>query len=43
MLAKGGDPELLTAFRARITDRLAELGKPWDLPHAEVFALMTDL
>ena len=43
MHAKGGDPALLDAFRARILDRLAELGRPWDLPYAEVFALMVDL
>ena len=43
MHAKGGDPELLEAFRARILDRLAELGAPWDLRYAEVFALMIDL
>ncbi len=43
MHAKGGDPGLLDAFRKRILDRLAELGEPWDLPYAEVFALMIDL
>ena len=43
MHAKGGDPALLDAFRTRILDRLAELGRPWNLPYAEVFALMTDL
>jgi LmbE family N-acetylglucosaminyl deacetylase len=43
MHAKGGDPALLDDFRARITTRLAELGDPWDLPYAEVFALMIDL
>jgi LmbE family N-acetylglucosaminyl deacetylase len=43
MHAKGGDPVLLAGFRKRITDRLAELGQPWDLPYAEVFALMIDL
>ena len=43
MQAKDGDPALLGAFRTRILDRLAELGEPWGLPHAEVFALMTDL
>ena len=43
MHAKGGDPALLDAFRTRILDRLAELGEPWDLPYAEVFALMIDL
>jgi LmbE family N-acetylglucosaminyl deacetylase len=43
MHAKDGDPAQLDAFRARITDRLAELGRPWNLAHAEVFALMIDL
>jgi LmbE family N-acetylglucosaminyl deacetylase len=43
MHAEGGDPELLQAFRTRILDRLADLGRPWNLPHAEVFALLTDL
>jgi LmbE family N-acetylglucosaminyl deacetylase len=43
MHAKGGDPAALDAFRSRVTDRLAELGKPWNLPYAEVFALITDL
>ena len=43
MHAKHGDPELLDAFRTRIRDRLAELGAPWKLPAAEVFALMIDL
>ncbi len=43
MQAKDGDPALLDAFRTRILDRLAELGEPWGLPHAEVFALMIDL
>jgi LmbE family N-acetylglucosaminyl deacetylase len=43
MHAKGGDPELLEAFRTRILDRLADLGRPWNLPYAEVFALLTDL
>ena len=43
MHAKGGDPALLEAFRTRILDRLAELGRPWNLPYAEVFALMIDL
>jgi LmbE family N-acetylglucosaminyl deacetylase len=43
MHAKGGDPARLDAFRTRILDRLAELGRPWDLPYAEVFALMVDL
>jgi LmbE family N-acetylglucosaminyl deacetylase len=43
MHAKGGDPALLDAFRTRVRDRLAELGQPWDLPYAEVFALMIDL
>lgn len=43
MKAAGGDPEQLDAFRRRITDRLAELAKPWNLEFAEVFALMVDL
>jgi LmbE family N-acetylglucosaminyl deacetylase len=43
MHAKGGDPAQLDAFRTRILGRLAELGDPWDLPYAEVFALMIDL
>jgi LmbE family N-acetylglucosaminyl deacetylase len=43
MRAKHGDPALLDAFRARVTDRLADLGRPWNLAHAEVFALITDL
>ena len=43
MHAKGGDPALLEGFRTRIRDRLAELGRPWNLPYAEVFALMIDL
>jgi LmbE family N-acetylglucosaminyl deacetylase len=43
MRAAGGDPDQLDAFRTRITDRLAQLGAPWDLQYAEVFALMVDL
>lgn len=43
MHAKGGDPDLLADFRKRITDRLADLGRPWNLDYAEVFALMIDL
>lgn len=43
MKAAGGDPEALDAFRLRITDRLAELAKPWNLEFAEVFALVVDL
>jgi hypothetical protein len=43
MHAKDGDPAQLDAFRARITDRLAELGSPWNLAYAEVFALIDDL
>jgi len=43
MRAAGGDPEQLDAFRTRITNRLAELGAPWNLDYAEVFALMVDL
>ena len=43
MKAAGGDPDLIDAFRTRITDRLAELGAPWSLDYAEVFALMVDL
>ena len=43
MRAVDGDPEQLEAFRERITARLAELGQPWGLPYAEVFALMVDL
>lgn len=43
MKAADGDPDLIEAFRARITNRLAELGAPWGLEYAEVFALMVDL
>jgi LmbE family N-acetylglucosaminyl deacetylase len=43
MKAADGDPQLIEAFRKRITDRLAELGTPWGLDYAEVFALMVDL
>jgi len=43
MRAAGGDPDQLDSFRVRITDRLAELGAPWSLEFAEVFALMVDL
>jgi len=43
MRAADGDPEQLEAFRTRITNRLTELGAPWNLQHAEVFALMVDL
>ena len=43
MKAAGGDPELVEAFRKRITDRLAELGTAWGVEYAEVFALMVDL
>jgi LmbE family N-acetylglucosaminyl deacetylase len=43
MHARHGDPARLDAFRARVTDRLAELGRPWNLAYAEVFALITDL
>lgn len=43
MRAAGGDPGQLDAFRTRITNRLTELGAPWNLRHAEVFALMVDL
>lgn len=43
MKAAGGDPDQIEAFRKRITDRLAELGAPWGLDYAEVFALMVDL
>jgi LmbE family N-acetylglucosaminyl deacetylase len=43
MHAKDGDPAQLDAFRARITDRLAELGSPWNLAYAEVFVLIDDL
>jgi LmbE family N-acetylglucosaminyl deacetylase len=43
MKAAGGDPDLIAAFRQRITNRLAELGAPWSLEFAEVFALMVDL
>ena len=43
MKAAGGDPDLIQAFRTRISARLAELGAPWRLDYAEVFALMIDL
>jgi LmbE family N-acetylglucosaminyl deacetylase len=43
MKAAGGDPDLVEAFCKRITDRLAELGAPWNLEYAEVFALMVDV
>jgi LmbE family N-acetylglucosaminyl deacetylase len=43
MRAKDGDRAQLDAFRARITERLAGLGRPWNLRYAEVFALMIDL
>jgi hypothetical protein len=43
MRAKDGDPARLDAFRARISGRLAELGKPWNIAYAEVFALIIDL
>jgi LmbE family N-acetylglucosaminyl deacetylase len=43
MHAAGGDPAKLDEFRARIRTRLAELGQPWGLRYAEVFALMVDL
>jgi LmbE family N-acetylglucosaminyl deacetylase len=37
------DDEQLTAFRARMRDRLAELGAPHGFVAAEVFALLTDV
>jgi LmbE family N-acetylglucosaminyl deacetylase len=37
------DDDQLTAFRSRITVRLAELGAPFDYTAAEVFKLITDL
>jgi LmbE family N-acetylglucosaminyl deacetylase len=40
---KAVDDEQLAAFRARVHDRLADLGAPHDFPAAEVFALITDL
>jgi hypothetical protein len=43
MRAKGGDQALLDEFRARIARRATELGRPWNLPAAETFALMLDL
>jgi LmbE family N-acetylglucosaminyl deacetylase len=43
MRVKDGDPAQLATFRARITDRLAELGRPWNLPYAELFALLVDI
>ena len=33
----------LADFRARVTDRLADLGRPLGVQHAEVFHLLTDL
>jgi LmbE family N-acetylglucosaminyl deacetylase len=43
MHARGGDAEQLDAFRSRITTRLADLGRPFGLSAAEVFAAITDL
>ena len=40
---KALDDEQLTAFRGRVRDRLAELGRPHGIAAAEVFKLMTDL
>jgi LmbE family N-acetylglucosaminyl deacetylase len=40
---KARDEEQLLAFRARVRDRLAELGRPHTMAAAEVFKLMTDL
>ncbi|CAN5782077.1 PIG-L family deacetylase [soil metagenome] len=43
MHAVDGDPDQLEAFRTRIRSRLADLGRPWGLDAAEVFALIDDL
>lgn len=43
MHAPGGDAAALADFGARIRRRHAELGRPFGLDAAEVFALMTDL
>jgi LmbE family N-acetylglucosaminyl deacetylase len=43
MHVRGADPNELDAFRAKVRDRVAELGRPWGLAAAEIFALMTDL
>ena len=43
MNARAGNDAELDAFRHRITTRLADLGRPWNLAAAEVFARMDDL
>lgn len=43
MHAAAGDPGRLEAFRDRIRTRLSDLGRPWGLAAAEVFALIDDL
>lgn len=43
MNARAGSADELAAFRSRITDRLAELGRPFAMAHAELFARMDDL
>lgn len=43
MHAPPGDPDALAAFRARITTRLADLGRPWGFAAAERFTAITDL
>ena len=40
---KAVDDEQLAAFRARVRDRLGDLGRPHGFAAAEVFALITDL
>ena len=40
---KAIDPEQIAAFRDRIRHRLAGLGSPFGLAHAEVFKRITDL
>ena len=40
---KALDDEQLMAFRERMRDRLAALGRPHGIAAAEVFKLMTDL
>jgi LmbE family N-acetylglucosaminyl deacetylase len=37
------DADQLGAFRSRITQRLADLGRPFDYAYAEVFKLISDL
>lgn len=43
MNANVGNAAEIDAFRRRITTRLADLGRPWNLAHAEVFTRMDDL